>query len=99
MPLCSADLPFQEFNAKTGHLEPGIPTPVEVTVNPDRTFTFTTKTPPTSLLLKRAAGISSGSGAPGSETAGTISLKHIYEIAKIKRHDAAALDEEQVRHC
>lgn len=86
----------QEFNARTAHLEPGIPTPVHVTIQADRTFTFAIRTPPTSLLLKRAAGITSGAGMPGSETAGTVSLKHIYEIAKIKKADAPLLGEEQV---
>lgn len=68
-----------------------------MTVNPDRTFSFTIKTPPTSLLLKRAAGITSGSGNAGTEVAGTISLKHIFEIAKIKLNDGTDIGEEQVR--
>ncbi|KDN43760.1 putative MRPL19-mitochondrial ribosomal protein, large subunit [Tilletiaria anomala UBC 951] len=80
----------KEFNARTGHFEPGIPIPTIVTIAPDRTFTFSTKTPPTSLLLKRAAGITTGSGKAGHELRGTISLKHIYEIAKIKLGDAPA---------
>lgn len=86
----------KEFNARTGHLEVGIPTPAIITINPDRTFTFKTRTPPTSLLLKRAAGITSGSGKPGTEIAGTITMKHIYEIAKIKMQDVPNVKEEQV---
>jgi ribosomal protein L11 len=87
----------QEFNAQTAHLEPGLPTPVIVEVGADRTFKFQIKTPPTALLLKRAAGITSGSTKPGSDIAGNVSLKHIYEIAKIKLRDGAGIEEEQVR--
>lgn len=67
-----------------------------VEVGADRTFKFQIKTPPTSLLLKRAAGITSGSTKPGSEVAGNVSLKHIHEIAKIKLKDGAGVEEEQV---
>ena len=77
----------KEFNARTAHIEPGTPTPTLITVQPDRTFTFITKTPPTSYFLKKAAGIEKGTGKPGHEVVGTVSLKHIYEIAKIKRMD------------
>lgn len=87
----------KEFNARTAHLEVGIPTPALVTINPDRTFSFQIKTPPTSILLKRAAGIQTGAGKPGSEVAGTITMKHIYEIAKIKMQDVPNVQEEQVR--
>lgn len=73
-----------------------MPTPTLVTVNPDRTFTFETRTPPTSLLLKRAAGITAGSGRAGSEMVGDVSVKHIYEIAKIKMADVKGVGEEQV---
>lgn len=77
----------KEFNARTAHIEPGIPTPTLITVQPDRTFTFITKTPPTTYLLKKAAGIEKGTGKPGHEVVGTVSLKHVYEIAKIKARD------------
>ncbi|EPQ27683.1 uncharacterized protein PFL1_04821 [Pseudozyma flocculosa PF-1] len=86
----------KEFNAKTAHLEPGLPTPAIVTIQPDRTFSFEIRTPPTSLLLKRAAGISTGSGKAGSEVAGTLTMKHIYEIAKIKMQDVSGVEEEQL---
>ena len=82
----------KEFNARTAHIEPGLPVPTVITVNPDRTFTFKTKTPPTSHFLKKAAGIEKGTGKPGHSIAGTISLKHVYEIAKIKQTD------EHMRH-
>jgi large subunit ribosomal protein L11 len=77
----------KEFNARTAHMELGIPTPTLITVQPDRTFTFTTKTPPTSYFLKKAAGIEKGTARPGHDWVGTLTLKHIYEIAKIKATD------------
>ncbi|KAF9649639.1 ribosomal protein L11 [Thelephora ganbajun] len=77
----------KEFNARTAHIEPGIPTPTLITIQPDRTFTFITKTPPTSYFLKKAANIEKGTGKPGHEVVGTISLKHVFEIAKIKATD------------
>ena len=77
----------KEFNARTMHMEPGVPVPTLITVQPDRTFTFITKTPPASYFLKKAAGIEKGTGRPGHEILATISLKHVYEIAKIKSTD------------
>jgi len=58
-----------------------------ITVQPDRTFTFITKTPTTAYFLKKAAGIELGAGKPGHEVAGTVSLKHIFEIARVKATD------------
>ncbi|KIY49547.1 mitochondrial ribosomal protein L11 [Fistulina hepatica ATCC 64428] len=80
------------FNAQTAHIEPGVPIPVLITVQPDRTFSFVTRSPHVSYFLKKAAGIEKGTGKPGHETVGTISLKHVYEIAKIKQTD------EHMRH-
>ncbi|KAH8106206.1 mitochondrial ribosomal protein L11 [Cristinia sonorae] len=77
----------KEFNARTAHIESGVPTPTLITIQPDRTFTFVTKTPPTAYFLKKAAGIEKGTGKPGHEVVGTVSLKHVYEIAKIKATD------------
>ncbi|KAJ7638663.1 mitochondrial 54S ribosomal protein YmL19 [Roridomyces roridus] len=77
----------KEFNARTAHIEQGVPVPTLITVQPDRTFTFVTKSPPATYFLKKAAGIEKGSGKPGHELTGTISLKHVYEIAKIKASD------------
>jgi large subunit ribosomal protein L11 len=82
----------KEFNARTAHMEPGVPVPTLITVQPDRTFTFVTKTPPVSYFLKKTTGIQKGSARPGHEVTGTISLKHVYEIAKIKAAD------EQLKH-
>lgn len=77
----------KEFNARTAHIEPGLAIPTRIEVNPDRTFTFITKTPPTTYFLKKAAGIEKGTGKPGTVWNGTVSVKHIYEIAKIKQTD------------
>lgn len=77
----------KEFNARTAHIEPGVPIPTLITVQPDRTFSFITKTPPATYFLKQAAGIEKGTGRPGHEVTGTITLKHVYEIAKIKATD------------
>lgn len=60
------------------------------------TFSSHTTAPPTSLLLKRAAGIETGAGKAGSQVAGTVTMKHIYEIAKIKMQDVKGVGEEQV---
>ncbi|KAI0030220.1 ribosomal protein L11, RNA binding domain-containing protein [Vararia minispora EC-137] len=78
----------KEFNARTAHIDPGVPIPTLITIQPDRTFTFITKTPPTAYFLKKAAGIEKGTARPGHDIVGTVSLKHIYEIAKIKATDA-----------
>ena len=77
----------KEFNARTAHLQPGIPTPTLITIQPDRSFTFVTKTPPVSYILKQAAGIEKGTARPSHDIVGTVSLKHVYEIAKIKATD------------
>ena len=77
----------KEFNARTAHISPGTPIPTMITIQPDRTFTFITKTPTVSYFLKKAANIEKGTGRPGHETVGAVSLKHVYEIAKIKATD------------
>ena len=77
----------KEFNARTAHIERGTPTPTIITVEPDRSFHFIIKSPPTTYLVKKAAGIEKGTAKPGHDILGTISLKHIYEIAKIKSTD------------
>ncbi|KAI8328779.1 50S ribosomal protein L11 [Chlamydoabsidia padenii] len=78
----------KQFNDKTKHIATDTPIPTVITIKPDRTFTFITKTPPTTFLLKRAAGIDKGAQKPGSEIVGQVSLKHVYEIAKLKQQDA-----------
>uniref|UniRef100_A0A060T9Q0 Large ribosomal subunit protein uL11m n=1 Tax=Blastobotrys adeninivorans TaxID=409370 RepID=A0A060T9Q0_BLAAD len=77
----------KEFNARTAHLNDGVPVPALVTVRPDRSFTFELKSPPTAWLLMQAAGIEKGSATPNTVKVGKLSLKHIYEIAKIKKTD------------
>jgi large subunit ribosomal protein L11 len=80
------------FNAATQNLEAGIPTPVVITVYSDRSFTFITKTPPASVLLKKAAGIQSGSSNPNTKIVATLTKSQLEEIAKIKQPDLTAAD-------
>lgn len=75
------------FNTKTEKIEKGLPIPVIITVYSDRSFTFITKTPPASVLLKKFAGIKSGSKTPKSENIGKINRSQIKEIATIKSSD------------
>ena len=80
------------FNAATQDIEPGLPTPVVITVYADRSFTFVTKTPPAAVLLKKAAGIKSGSGKPNTDKVGTVTRDQLEEIAKTKEPDLTAAD-------
>ena len=82
----------KQFNAQTQDMEPGLPTPVVITVYSDRSFTFVTKTPPAAVLLKTAAGISSGSGTPNTKKVGTVNREQLEEIAKTKWPDLNAAD-------
>ena len=78
------------FNAKTQDVEKGLPLPVVITVYSDRSFTFITKTPPASILLKKATGIKSGSSNPNTKKIGTVTLAQLEEIAKTKMEDLNA---------
>jgi len=80
------------FNAQTQKLEKGLPIPVVITVYNDRSFTFITKTPPASILLKKAAGIQKGSGTPNTSKVGTVSRAQLEEIATTKMPDLNAAD-------
>ena len=80
------------FNAATQDLEKTAPIPTVITVYADRSFSFTTKTPPASFLLKKAAKIKSGSKEPGKESAGTIQRSKVTEIAEMKMKDLNAND-------
>ncbi len=80
------------FNASTQSLEPGMPTPVVITVYADRSFTFITKTPPAAVLLKKAAGLKSGSSRPNTEKVGTVTRAQLEEIATVKDADLTASD-------
>ena len=80
------------FNAQTQSLEPGLPIPVVITVYSDRSFTFITKTPPASVLLKKAMGLKSGSPRPNTEKVGTVTRAQLEEIATVKMPDLTASD-------
>jgi large subunit ribosomal protein L11 len=80
------------FNAKTQNMEKGLPTPVVITVYSDKSFTFITKTPPASILLKKAAGIKSGSGEPLRNKVGKVTRAQLEEIANTKMEDLTAAD-------
>ena len=83
------------FNAKTQEMEPGSPIPTVITYYQDKSFTFETKTPPASFYIKKAAGLKSGSTAPGKTVAGTITMKQVREIAEAKMVDLNANSIEQ----
>lgn len=80
------------FNAATQSLEPGLPTPVVITVYSDKSFTFVTKTPPASVLIKKALGLSSGSKRPNTDKVGKLTRAQLEDIAKIKEPDLTAAD-------
>jgi len=80
------------FNAKTQGMEQGLPVPVVISVFNDKSFTFITKTPPAAILLKKAAGIKSGSGRPNTEKVGTVNRAQLEEIATTKMEDLSASD-------
>ena len=80
------------FNAETQSLEPGLPTPVVITVYSDRSFTFIKKTPPASVLLRKAAGIQKGSGEPNVNKVGKVTRAQLEEIATTKMADLTAAD-------
>ena len=80
------------FNAKTQGIEQGMPIPTVITVYSDRSFTFITKTPPATILLKKAAGIKSGSSTPNTKKVGKVTRAQLEEIAKTKEPDLTAAD-------
>jgi large subunit ribosomal protein L11 len=82
----------KQFNAQTQKLEKGLPIPVIITVYSDRSFTFIMKTPPASVLIRKAIGIEKGSGAPNTSKVGKISRKQLEEVAKTKTPDLTAAD-------
>src|SRR5256885_1470794 len=83
----------KEFNAATKE-QTGLVIPVVITVYQDKSFTFITKSPPASILLKKAAGIASGSKTPNKEKVGKVNRKQVMEIVKMKMKDLNATDEE-----
>ena len=80
------------FNAQTQNIEKGMPVPVVISVFNDKSFTFITKTPPASILLKKAAGIQKGSETPNTKKVAKVTRAQIEEIAKIKDADMTAAD-------
>ena len=80
------------FNARTAEQEKGAPTPVVITIYADKSFTFETRLPPVTYLIKKAVNLKSGSKLPGKESAGTISQAQIREIAEKKMKDLNAND-------
>ena len=80
------------FNAQTQSLEKGLPIPVIITVYSDRSFTFILKTPPASVLLRKALGIEKGSGTPNTAKVGKVTRKQLEDIARTKMPDLTAAD-------
>ena len=88
MEFCNA------FNSQTANSEPGVLIPVVISVFSDKSYTFVTKSPPASTLLKKAAGVNKGSGTPNTEKVGKVTKKQIEEIIEIKNKDLNAIDSE-----
>ena len=80
------------FNAQTQGVEPGLPLPVVTTAFADKSFTFIMKTPPATILIKKAANVQKGSATPNSAKAGTLTRAQAEEIAKTKQPDLTAAD-------
>jgi len=80
------------FNAATANVEAGLPLPVVITVYSDRSFTFITKTPPATVLIKKALGLTSGSPRPNTQKVGKITRKQLEDIATQKMPDLTAAD-------
>jgi large subunit ribosomal protein L11 len=80
------------FNAATQKMEPGLPVPVVITAYQDKSFTFVMKTPPASILIKKAAKIESGSKRPNTDKVGRLTRAQVEEIAKAKMPDLTAAD-------
>ena len=87
----------QEFNDKTKNYEPGLILPVIITVYADKSFTFILKTPPAAVLIKKALGITKGSGVPNKTKIGKITQDQLTEIATIKLEDLNANDIEAAK--
>jgi large subunit ribosomal protein L11 len=80
------------FNAKTQGIEKGLPIPVVISVYSDRSFTFATKTPPASVLLRKALKLEKGSAVPNKDKVGKVTRAQLEEIAKMKQPDLTASD-------
>ncbi len=82
----------KSFNAQTQSIEPGLPIPCIITVYADRSFSYITKSPPASVLIRKAAGVAKGSGTPNTEKVGKVTRTQLEEIAKVKEPDLTAAD-------
>jgi len=82
----------KQYNAATQGMEKGLPLPVVITVYSDRSFTFITKTPPATVLLKKALGLASGSSNPNTKKVGTVTRAQLEQIATLKKPDLTAAD-------
>ena len=82
----------KQYNAATQGVEKGLPLPVVITVYSDRSFTFITKTPPATVLLKKALGLASGSSNPNTKKVGTVTRAQLEQIATLKKPDLTAAD-------
>lgn len=80
------------FNAQTQEFDKGMPIPVVISVYKDKSFTFVTKTPPASVLLKKVTGVAKGSGEPNSNKVGNVTRAQLEEVAKVKMKDLNAKD-------
>lgn len=80
------------FNAETESMEKGLPVPVVITVYSDKSFTFIKKTPPAAVLIKKAAGVVTGSSVPNRDKVGKLERAQLEEIAKIKEADLSSYD-------
>ena len=80
------------YNAQTQGMEPGLPIPVVITVYSDRSFTFIMKTPPASVLLRKAVGIEKGSSNPNTNKVGVVTRAQLEDVAKAKQPDLTAAD-------
>lgn len=85
----------KSFNAKTDGLEKNMPIPTIITIYADKSFTFETKTPPASFLLRKAAKVDKGASAPGREVKASVTMKQVKEIAEAKMADLNARDIDQ----
>ena len=83
------------FNAETQDMEKGLPVPVVITVYADKSFTYIKKTPPASILLKKAAGIEKGSGVPNRDKVGKVTREQLEEIVRTKEPDLSSYDMDQ----
>ncbi|MDI9346915.1 MAG: 50S ribosomal protein L11 [Methylacidiphilales bacterium] len=82
----------KQFNAKTESIEKGLPIPVVITIYKDKSFTFIMKSPPATILLKKASGIQKGSGVPNKNKVGKVTRKQLEEIVKVKQEDLNAFE-------